>query len=156
MKYRQLLCYDEAPEHLRHNIFIRTGYRTILSTKLCLESMFWWTNETVNIWSHVFGWFLFIGLAYTDIELLRIHASMVDKIIIGALLVCFQMCMLLSSFYHIFSCRSASSYECFLAYDLFGIALSLLAIYISGIYYAFWCNDVSPSQLSLGRCRKRN
>ncbi|XP_055590252.1 progestin and adipoQ receptor family member 3 isoform X2 [Uranotaenia lowii] len=139
-KCRQLLCYDDAPKHLQFNPFIRTGYRTILSTKLCLESMFWWTNETINIWSHVFGWFLFIGLTYSDIVLLQIHASMVDKLIVGALLVCFQVCMILSSIYHTFSCKSAQSYECFLAYDLFGIALSLLAIFISGIYYAFWCN----------------
>jgi predicted membrane channel-forming protein YqfA (hemolysin III family) len=29
-----------------------------------------------------------------------------------------------------------------LTYDLFGIALSILGIYISGIYYAFWCHSV--------------
>lgn len=139
-KLRQLLSYDDAPAHLKFNPFIRSGYRTILSTKLCLESMFWWTNETVNIWSHVFGWFLFIGLAYSDVVLLQMHASMIDKLIVGALLVCFQVCMILSSIYHTFSCKSEQSYECFLAYDLFGIALSLLAIFISGIYYAFWCN----------------
>lgn len=67
------------------------------------------------------------------------HAGVTDKIIVGCLLVCFQLCMILSSIYHTFSCRSAKDYECFLAYDLFGIALSLLAIYISGVYYAFWC-----------------
>lgn len=139
-KLRQLLSYDDAPHHLRFNPFIRSGYRTILSTKLCIESMFWWTNETVNIWSHIFGWFLFIGLAYSDIVLLQMHASMIDKLIVGALLVCFQVCMILSSIYHTFSCKSEQSYECFLAYDLFGIALSLLGIFISGIYYAFWCN----------------
>ncbi|XP_065077116.1 progestin and adipoQ receptor family member 3 [Ochlerotatus camptorhynchus] len=139
-KLRQLLSYEDAPKHLQFNPFIRTGYRTILSTKLCLESMFWWTNETFNIWSHVFGCFLFIGLAYSDIVLLQMHASTIDKIIVGALLVCFQVCMILSSIYHTFSCKSEQSYECFLAYDLFGIALSLLAIFISGIYYAFWCN----------------
>ncbi|XP_058443283.1 progestin and adipoQ receptor family member 3 isoform X2 [Malaya genurostris] len=140
-KQRQLLSYDDAPKHLQFNPFIRKGYRTILSTKLCLESIFWWTNETINIWSHVFGLFLFIGLAYSDIVLLEMHASMVDKLIVGSLLVCFQVCMILSSIYHTFSCKSESSYECFLAYDLFGIALSLLAIFISGIYYAFWCNE---------------
>lgn len=139
-KLRQLLSYDDAPKHLQFNPFIRTGYRTILSTKLCLESIFWWTNETINIWSHIFGWFLFIGVTYSDIVLLRIHASMIDKIIVGSLLVCFQVCMILSSIYHTFSCKSEQSYECFLAYDLFGIALSLLGIFISGIYYAFWCN----------------
>lgn len=55
--------------------------------------------------------------------------------------------MCLSSFYHIFCCRSEKDYDCFLSYDLFGIALSLLAIYISGIYYAFWCHSVSDVPL---------
>jgi Haemolysin-III related. len=45
--------------------------------------------------------------------------------------------------YHTFSCRSERAFTCFLSFDLFGIALSLLAIYMSGIYYAFWCDRVS-------------
>lgn len=53
------------------------------------------------------------------------------------------MCLILSTVYHTFSCRSAKDYDCFLSYDLFGIALSLLAIFVSGIYYAFWCQTVS-------------
>jgi hypothetical protein len=40
--------FEEAPTHLKHNPFIRHGYRAQLSTKLCLESIFWWTNETVS------------------------------------------------------------------------------------------------------------
>ncbi|GBP71823.1 hypothetical protein EVAR_88678_1 [Eumeta japonica] len=51
-----------------------------------------------------------------------------------------QICMALSALYHTFSCRSEHDYNTFLMYDLFGIALSLLAIYASGIYYAFWCH----------------
>lgn len=66
---------------------------------------------------------------------------MVDKLIVGSLLLCFQACFVLSTLYHTFSCRSAKDYASFLNYDLFGIALSLLAIYISGIFYAFWCMD---------------
>lgn len=54
-----------------------------------------------------------------------------------------QACMILSSMYHTFSCRSEKDYWCFLSFDLFGIALSLLAIYMSGVYYAFWCHKVN-------------
>lgn len=82
-------------------------------------------------------------LTIDDITFLNKHASTTDMVIVGALLICFQMCMILSSVYHTFSCKSEKAYECFLAYDLLGIALSLLAIYISGIYYAFWCHAVS-------------
>ncbi|XP_043266773.1 progestin and adipoQ receptor family member 3 [Venturia canescens] len=139
-KMRRLLPYEEAPEYLQHNPFIFHGYRGYLTTKLCLESVFWWTNETINIWSHVFGWMLFLGLTLYDICLLNIHAPFGDKVLVTLLLVCFQACMILSSVYHTFSCRSEKDYWCFLSFDLFGIALSLLAIYMSGVYYAFWCH----------------
>ncbi|XP_035787315.1 progestin and adipoQ receptor family member 3-like isoform X2 [Anopheles albimanus] len=136
----RIVSYEEAPEHLQFNPFIRTGYRTYLSMRLCLESVFWWTNETVNIWSHIFGLFVFVALAYNDLEMLQIQAGPSDRLIVGMLLFSFQVCMILSSVYHTFSCHSATSYDRLLTFDLFGIALSLLAIFMSGIYYAFWCN----------------
>lgn len=36
-KARRLLTYEEAPEYLKHNSFILSGYRGILNTKLCME-----------------------------------------------------------------------------------------------------------------------
>lgn len=57
--------------------------------------------------------------------------------------------MILSSVYHTFSCRSEEDYWCFLSFDLFGIALSLLAIYMSGVYYAFWCHKVNYTAFSV-------
>ncbi|KAK7866648.1 hypothetical protein R5R35_000265 [Gryllus longicercus] len=135
-----LLSFNEAPSYLQFNPYIKSGYRGYLTTRMCLESIFWWTNETINIWSHIFGWMLFLGLTLYDLVLLNIHASALDKFIVGVLLFCFQVCMILSSLYHTFSCRSEKDYVCFLSFDLFGIALSLLAIYMSGVYYAFWCH----------------
>ncbi|XP_046745213.1 progestin and adipoQ receptor family member 3 isoform X1 [Diprion similis] len=139
-RMRRILPFAEAPEYLQFNPYILHGYRGYLTTKLCLESIFWWTNETINIWSHIFGWMLFLGLTLYDLCLLNIHAPFGDKLIVALLLICFQACMILSSMYHTFSCRSEKDYWCFLSFDLFGIALSLLAIYMSGVYYAFWCH----------------
>ncbi|XP_014244851.1 progestin and adipoQ receptor family member 3 [Cimex lectularius] len=135
-----LLNFHDAPTYLQFNPYIRSGYRGYLSTKMCFESMFWLTNETVNIWSHIFGWMLFVGLTLYDLCLLNIHASLTDKFIVGLLLACFQICMLMSSLYHIFSCRSEEHFNAFLSFDLLGIALSMLGIYMTGVYYAFWCN----------------
>ncbi|KAG8282833.1 Progestin and adipoQ receptor member 3 [Homalodisca vitripennis] len=92
-----LLSYHEAPSYLQFNPYILSGYRGYLSTKMCFESMFWMTNETINIWSHVFGWMLFLGLTLYDLLLLNIHASFTDKFIVGMLLACFQYCYMLSS-----------------------------------------------------------
>ncbi|KAJ8962196.1 hypothetical protein NQ318_018163 [Aromia moschata] len=141
-KARKLLSYEDAPEYMKHNTYILSGYRGILNCHLCVESIFWWTNETINIWSHIFGFVLFIALTIYDVLLVKVQAPFGDKIIVGSVLVCFQACMALSALYHIFSCRSEKHCDVFLTYDLFGIALSLLAIYTSGIYYAFWCDEV--------------
>lgn len=48
-KLRQLCTYEDAPNHLKFNPFIRDGYRRELPTWMCLESIFWWTNETVGV-----------------------------------------------------------------------------------------------------------
>ncbi|CAH1999827.1 unnamed protein product [Acanthoscelides obtectus] len=141
-KSRVLLEYQDAPEYLKHNPFIRKGYRQMLSTELCIRSLFWWTNETINIWSHIFGLFLFLCLTVYDFMILRIQATWGDKIIVAIFLTCFVSCMGLSAMYHTFSCRSEVDCYRFLSYDLFGIALSLLAVYTSGIYYAFWCETL--------------
>lgn len=76
---------------MQFNPFITHGYRTYLSTKLCFESIFWWTNETVNIWSHIFGLFMFFALTINDINYLNSNASLIDKVIVSAVLVCFQV-----------------------------------------------------------------
>ncbi|XP_030370194.1 progestin and adipoQ receptor family member 3 isoform X2 [Scaptodrosophila lebanonensis] len=138
-KLKWLCNYDDAPDHLKFNPYIRRGYRTFLSNKLCLQSIFWWTNETINIWSHLAGCILFVGLTIFDFQFLRTHAELSDQVLVVLLLVCFCLCMLMSAIYHIFSCRSEEHYELFLSVDFLGISLSLVAIYISGMYYAFWC-----------------
>jgi hypothetical protein len=35
--YPLLLTYNDAPNHLKFNPYIRTGYRGYLTTKMCLE-----------------------------------------------------------------------------------------------------------------------
>ena len=89
--------YLQAPKHLQFNPFIRKGYRNMLPSKMCLQSVFWFTNETVNIWSHVFGLFLFLALFINDVAFLKSHATFVDKVIIGVLLISFCLCMCFSS-----------------------------------------------------------
>lgn len=54
-------------------------------------SIFWWTNETINIWSHIFGFALFICLTVYDLIILKIEAPLSDKILVGVILFFFQV-----------------------------------------------------------------
>ena len=57
--------------------------------------------------------------------------------------------MAMSTGYHTFCCHSKDFYHCWLSYDLCGISFSLLAIYTTGIYYAFWCQNVIQLHFTL-------
>jgi adiponectin receptor len=52
-----------APAFLVDNEYILRGYRINFNTKkkIC-RSLFLLHNETVNVWSHIIGVFVFIGL----------------------------------------------------------------------------------------------
>jgi adiponectin receptor len=55
--------YSEAPDYLRDNEFIKNGYSlNCHSVKLVLRSLFVCSNETINVWSHLLGCLISIGL----------------------------------------------------------------------------------------------
>ncbi|CAL9157515.1 heptahelical transmembrane protein ADIPOR1-like [Musa acuminata AAA Group] len=61
-KEYKLLRYEELPEYMKENEFIRDYYRAEWPIKNALLSFFSWHNETVNIWTHLLGFLVFLGL----------------------------------------------------------------------------------------------
>ena len=51
-----------VPEYLVFNQHIMSGYRVNFTVKDSLYSLFALHNESINIWTHVFGFVLFLGL----------------------------------------------------------------------------------------------
>ncbi|XP_029484389.1 progestin and adipoQ receptor family member 3b isoform X2 [Oncorhynchus nerka] len=68
-------------------------------------------------------------------------ANREDYVIYCIGLFCFQVCMLCSVGYHLFSChRSEKTCHRWLALDYAGISVGILGCYIPGVFYAFYCN----------------
>merc|ERR1712156_379474 len=61
---RRLLEFHQLAEWRRDNEFIQSRYRPELrSHRKCIRSILTVHNETGNIWSHLLGCFIFLGLA---------------------------------------------------------------------------------------------
>ena len=59
-----------------------------------------------------------------------------------------QTCMLFSTLYHAMNCCSYSACCVWLSRDILGISMAFFGIFISGIYYGFWCNEVTAFKVS--------
>ncbi|XP_033643886.1 progestin and adipoQ receptor family member 3-like isoform X2 [Asterias rubens] len=135
------LRFAEVPHYLQGNPFILRGYLSDLSYKKCIKSTFVWSNETVNVWSHLAGFLIFLGLTIYDnlVTIPNFNGTLNDHLVYTVGLTCFQFCMLCSAGYHVFSCHSEDAYKRWLGLDLAGISIGILGCYISAVYYAFGC-----------------
>ncbi|KAL3535913.1 hypothetical protein ACH5RR_004374 [Cinchona calisaya] len=62
-----LVAYHELPEYMKDNEFIVNYYRADWSLKEALFSLFRWHNETLNVWTHLVGFVLFLGLTVANL-----------------------------------------------------------------------------------------
>ncbi|XP_064479403.1 progestin and adipoQ receptor family member 3-like [Ornithodoros turicata] len=140
-KREELSSYEDAPPFLQQNPFIRNGYRCNLEIHQCFKSVFKWNNETLNIWTHLGGFLIILGLLIHDVtfRLADVNARPADWFYCIALCVTYMTTLILSVCYHTFNCHSEHSYCCLLKWDVLGVALSLCMTFISGVHYAFGC-----------------
>ncbi|KAJ6355128.1 hypothetical protein OIU77_005675 [Salix suchowensis] len=62
-----LVSFWELPEYMKDNEFILSYYRADWPLKKALFSVFRWHNETLNVWTHLLGFFLFVGLTMANL-----------------------------------------------------------------------------------------
>ncbi|XP_018013583.1 progestin and adipoQ receptor family member 3 [Hyalella azteca] len=137
--------FGKAPSHLKFNPYIKTGYRPQLTPQQCFLSLFVWSNETINIWSHLMGLFIFIGLLCYDLVFILPDSKIImlphDTIVGFFILVSFMICMSMSVMYHTLNCVSAEVCRRWFSMDILGISLAFYAVFLSGIFYGFWCPE---------------
>eukprot|EP00058_Branchiostoma_floridae_P023647 XP_002609137.1 hypothetical protein BRAFLDRAFT_249054 [Branchiostoma floridae] len=127
---------------------ILTGYRTGLTTKECLRSIFQWHNETISIWTHAIGFVYVMSMLVWEnfVTIPRYHGNFWDHVIVSAHLLCSEVTLLSSACCHIFGGhRSPEVRGLSLRLDLFGIFIGVHGFQFIILYYGI-CDEVAKEQ----------
>ncbi|KAL3702096.1 hypothetical protein R1sor_020118 [Riccia sorocarpa] len=164
-----LVKYQDLPSHLKGNEFILDHYRCDWPLRETVLSLFSVHNETLNIWTHLVGFLIFVGLAfYTAIllpKLIELSAlpsltrfeefilkkerdsasallppeSPITRWPFYVFLGGAMCCLLFSSTYHLLNCHTRRLHDVLHRLDHAGIAVLIAASFFPPIYYSFLC-----------------
>eukprot|EP00741_Cyanophora_paradoxa_P025328 tig00000367_g24447.t1 len=134
---------SEVPDWLHDNDFILTGYRVRFSIWLCLKSIFRLHNETMNIWTHLLGFALFVGaMGFANTIMMPLDdltVSWADRLIVSIFIASAALCLLFSTLFHTFFCHSHNTLKVFGRLDYTGISVLIGGSFYPAIFYGFYC-----------------
>jgi channel protein (hemolysin III family) len=131
------VTFDEAPAYQQDNPFIRTGYRVNFSCGLCLMSLFKLHNQTCNVWSHLLGVPIFVGLILFTMTTVAPAADSTTTAMFVLFLTCAILSMLTSSCYHLFQCHSEKAWLRLLQIDLSGMSFLMAGSSYPSVWIIF-------------------
>ncbi len=130
-----LVSISDAPEYVKDNMNVLTGYRKEMSVVKALQTIFMWHNETLNIWSH-----LLASISFMTFMFLFIFNNASDKhkwpmIMYELGAIC---CFTISALFHCMLCVSKKHYEMWRKLDFCGIIIVMYSMFWPFCYYAFY------------------
>lgn len=135
----KLLSVADVPDYAKESS-ITTGYRSPLDYQGCFRSIFWLHNETVNIWTHLLGFFFFFGLMVDNLTRPQDHIrDLADYWATATQLMTYQACMISSSLFHTFLCHSAVVKTTWRQMDHACILIAMYGTYVRIIVNNFQC-----------------
>lgn len=133
--------FQHLPHWLQDNNFLHKGHRPPLpSFSACFKSIFRIHTETGNIWTHLLGCIMFIGVAIFFLMQPSWQIQTEEKLIFGAFFVGAIICLGFSFTFHTMCCHSEMVGKLFSKLDYCGIALLIMGSFVPWVYYGFYCH----------------
>ncbi|KAK3921331.1 Adiponectin receptor protein [Frankliniella fusca] len=133
--------FHHLPKWLQDNDFLKTGHRPPLNSfRACFSSIFRVHTETGNIWTHLLGCVMFIGIAAYFLSTPAMELPPWDKAVFGVFFAGAIICLGLSFAYHTVHCHSELVGKLFSKLDYCGIAMLIIGSFVPWLYYSFYCH----------------
>jgi adiponectin receptor len=132
-----------VPSWYAHNAFILTGYRPVTkSIPLCIRSLSYLHNETVNIYSHLIPGIIVLLTSYSFDRYFSARfpeATWADEVVFRIFLTTSVICFGTSAAYHTLICHSEIYASLWVRLDYVAIIMQIIGSFIPGIYFGFYC-----------------
>ena len=140
------MAWNQAHGWQQDNKYIRSGYRVATpSLSGILASLTFLHNETCNVYIHLAGAILLPLFAYFQMQLLSEYRPHdfggTDYLMFGLFFGTAEICLIVSTLYHLNMSHSQPGEQFWLRMDLFGIIIVTAGTHISGINYVFVCEE---------------
>lgn len=137
MKNPHIGTSDECEFARMREPYLTTGYRVGYDARACLASVFEWHNETLNIWTHLLGFFACVVLLLRTLRGIKAAGGSRTHTVMSLFFFVPATCsMATSTLFHVFRSVSKGVYATMAPFDFFFIALGLVGIQVSQIYYS--------------------
>ena len=138
------VTWQEISEWRLDNKYILSGYRPEKADYLeIFTSLTFLHNETCNVYTHLVGALLLplVPIAFQRYlaEPQFLNVSSMDYATSGIYFWCAEICLVLSTLYHLIQPHSVSVEQFWHGMDLLGIVVLTVGTFSSGIYYVFFC-----------------
>lgn len=143
-KKPRTVSWNEVADWQFDNKYILSGYRPENGDYLeVLASLTFLHNETCNVYTHLIGALILPFLAPLVLRLLSqpqfLNVSSMDYAAFGVYFWCAEICLVLSSLYHLIQPHSHRVDLFWHGMDLLGIVIVTVGTFSSGIFYVFFC-----------------
>jgi len=140
----RVVSFFQLQEWQKDNEFLHHWHRPqIPSFKACLASIFRIHTETGNIWTHLLGVILFLGICvyYLCLPATQFINVWQEKVVFFLFFLGAVLCLLCSTLFHTLGCHSERVHKIFGKLDYSGIALMIMGSFVPWVYYSFYCDS---------------
>ena len=138
------VTWQEISEWQLDNKYILSGYRPEKADYLeIFISLTFLHNETCNVYTHLVGALHLPLVATAFLRYLAepqfLNVSFMDYTMFKIYFCCAEICLVLSTLYHLMQPHSHHAEQFWHGMDLLGIVIVTMGTFSSGIYYVFFC-----------------
>lgn len=142
----QTVTWQDISEWHLDNKYILSGYRREKADYLeIFTSLTFLHNETCNVYTHLVGALLLPIVTTVFLRYLAepqfFNVSSMDYIMFRVYFWCAEICLVLSTLYHLMQPHSKHVEHFWHGMDLLGIVIVTVGTFSSGIFYVFFCES---------------